>query len=74
MVLFVVAMTEFVIIIALMCVYKLDFFHKITLRRVEQEISRQEAKQIKKMAELGITAELQKEFDKEDKLAAEQQL
>lgn len=41
--LFVISVVELVTIIVLIAVYRLDFFHKITLSRINKEIARQDA-------------------------------
>ena len=49
-----VVLLEFLVIIILMCVYRMDCLHKVTLARIEKMIRKQEAEHEKRVIELGI--------------------
>ena len=46
----------FLVVITLLCIYKLDYFHKIDTVRVEDEIARQELKYNKDLIRFGISS------------------
>lgn len=55
--LFILSIVEFLTIIVLIGIYRLDFFHKITLRRIEKEIARLDRIHEQQLIAIGLTTE-----------------
>ena len=61
--LFSISVIEFAIIIALICVYRIDYFHKLSLSRIEETIERMDAEHEQKLIAMGLKSkeEIKKE-------------
>ena len=55
--LFILSIVELVTIIALIAIYRLDFFHKITLKRINKEMARQDAFHEQQLIVMGLNTE-----------------
>lgn len=61
-----VIIIELVAIIVLSVIYKLDYFHKITLKRINAEIERQDDEHENDLIKLGVTEEALINEEKKD--------
>jgi hypothetical protein len=55
--LFILSIVELLTIIALIAIYRLDFFHKITLKRISKEMARQDAFHEQQLIAMGLNTE-----------------